>query len=582
MSINYTCKENVLILISLLKDYGIKRVIISPGTTNILFAASIQHDNWFDVYSAPDERSAAYIACGMAEESGEPVVISCTGATASRNYMSGLTEAYYRRLPILVVTLLNREAIPGQLIPQVIDMTATPKDILRLSTTLPEIRDSDDERKCILSANQALTALTRNGGGPVHVNLIANFSCDFSVRELPKVRMIKRVSPFDCFPPIKEKRNVAIYIGSHSKWKQEQIDIIEKFCLMYNAVVFCDNTSNYTGEHKVVYALVASQEQLKKDTIVVDLMIDLGEVSGDYFTLPVNEVWRVSESETIQDRFSRLSYFFEMPEQYFFEKYVEAANMERSGNSCDSFLKSCKARYMEIYNSIPELPFSNIWIAKHLSPMIPQNSVIHFGILNSLRSWNFFNLPNGVCSNSNVGGFGIDGGLSSLIGASLANIDKLYFGVIGDLAFFYDMNSLGNRHIKNNIRILLINNGKGTEFCNYSHPATLFGEEADVFIAASGHYGSKSKSLVRHYAEDLGFDYFQASSKEEFLSVCDEFVSGENRSKSVIFEVFTESKLESEALQKIRNVVQDYSLKQKVKNAVGVQNIQRVRNLLGR
>ena len=51
-----------------------------------------------------DERSAAYIACGMAEESGEPVVLSCTGATASRNYMPGLTEAFYRKLPVLAIT----------------------------------------------------------------------------------------------------------------------------------------------------------------------------------------------------------------------------------------------------------------------------------------------------------------------------------------------------------------------------------------------------------------------------------------------------------------------------------------------
>ena len=61
------------------------------------------------------------------------------------------------------------------------------------------------------------------------------------------------------------------------------------------------------------------------------------------------------------------------------------------------------------------------------------------------------------------------GCLSALIGASLAHKDKLYLGVIGDLAFFYDMNVIGNRHVGNNVRILLINNGKGNEFRNYQH-----------------------------------------------------------------------------------------------------------------
>ena len=79
----YTNERNVQIVISLLKQHGIKRVIASPGTTNMTFIGSIQNDPWFEIWSSVDERSAAYIACGMAAETGEPVVISCTGATAS-------------------------------------------------------------------------------------------------------------------------------------------------------------------------------------------------------------------------------------------------------------------------------------------------------------------------------------------------------------------------------------------------------------------------------------------------------------------------------------------------------------------
>ena len=100
----YTSERNVQIVIALLKAHGIKRVIASPGTTNMTFIGSIQNDSWFEIYSSVDERSAAYLACGLAAETGEPVVISCTGATASRNYMPGLTEAYYRKLPVLAIT----------------------------------------------------------------------------------------------------------------------------------------------------------------------------------------------------------------------------------------------------------------------------------------------------------------------------------------------------------------------------------------------------------------------------------------------------------------------------------------------
>lgn len=129
----YSNEKSILILISLLKQHGIKKVIASPGTTNLTFVASIQQDPWFEIYSSADERSAAYIACGMAAESGEPVVLTCTGATASRNYMPGLTEAYYRKLPVLAVTSTQDETKIGHLHAQVIDRRSLPNDIVLLS-----------------------------------------------------------------------------------------------------------------------------------------------------------------------------------------------------------------------------------------------------------------------------------------------------------------------------------------------------------------------------------------------------------------------------------------------------------------
>ena len=112
----YTNEKNVQIVLALLKAHNIRKVVASPGATNITVVASMQQDPWFEMYSSVDERSAAYIACGLAEESGEPVVLSCTGATASRNYEPGMTEAYYRKLPILALTSTQNTNRIGHLI----------------------------------------------------------------------------------------------------------------------------------------------------------------------------------------------------------------------------------------------------------------------------------------------------------------------------------------------------------------------------------------------------------------------------------------------------------------------------------
>jgi 2-succinyl-5-enolpyruvyl-6-hydroxy-3-cyclohexene-1-carboxylate synthase len=210
------------------------------------------------------------------------------------------------------------------------------------------------------------------------------------------------------------------------------------------------------------------------------------------------------------------------------------------------------------------------------------------GIYNSLRSYNYFQLPKSVTSSCNVGGFGIDGGISTLMGASLAHPDKLHIGVFGDLAFFYDMNVCGNRHVGNNVRILLVNNGKGNEFRNYGHYCSILGEDADKFVAAAGHYGKKSPVLVKHYAEDLGYEYFQASDKEEFLSHLERFLSPEIGEKPIIFEVFTTTEDESDSIKIMRTFLNDSKtiIKNKimgsVRTALGKSGIETIKKLTGR
>ena len=219
-----------------------------------------------------------------------------------------------------------------------------------------------------------------------------------------------------------------------------------------------------------------------------------------------------------------------------------------------------------------------------MASKLPKGSSVHLGILNTLRSWNFYETPDSVLCYCNTGGFGIDGILSAAVGASFCNPNKLVYCIIGDLAFFYDMNVLGNRQIGNNLRIVLINNGKGTEFTNYNHPGAAFGEEANRYIAAAGHYGNKSQALVKHYAEDLGFEYYSASRKNDAEAVIERMVQPEITKKPLFAEFFTDSKDESDALYHIMNLypqIQDgeqasanVSLKRIIKQAVGKKGLQ--------
>lgn len=552
MNTHYTDEKAIQVIISLLKAHGIRKVIASPGTTNLSFVASIQSDPYFEIYSSVDERSAAYLACGLSAETGEAVVLSCTGATASRNYVSGLTEAFYRKLPIIAITATQPISKIGHLIPQVIDRQNPPNDILKYSAHIPFINNDVDIWHCEIKVNTAFLECKRFGGGPVHLNVETLYSKNYNVSKLPKYRKIDRITAFDIFPDIPSKK-IGIFIGAHKTMSQQQIQAIDNFCTAYNAVVFCDHTSNYRGKHALHFSLVATQLGVSKQLYRPDLLIHIGEVSGDYASLKISgkQVWRVNPDGEIRDTFSKLSHIFEMPVEYFFQHYADQA--PETGD--DSYLQYCKNLLSEIRSQPLELPFSNAWFASQLAHCIPDKATVHLGILNSLRCWNFFEFPQSVQTMSNVGGFGIDGGLSSLIGASFACPDKLYYMIIGDLAFFYDMNVIGNRHVGKNVRILLINNGKGTEFRNYNHPAAPFGDEADAYIAAGGHFGNKSSKLVQHYAQDLGYKYMSASNKHEFNEVYQEFIQPETNARPIIFEVFSNNEDESTALKLMSNII---------------------------
>ena len=580
----YTNERSQQIVIALLKAHGIRKVVASPGTTNLTLVASMQQDLYFEMYSSVDERSAAYMACGLAAESGEPVVLSCTGATASRNYMPGLTEAYYRKLPVLAITATQGDHKIGHHFAQVIDRRSIPNDIARISANVPVSKDAESEWNCNVLVNKALLELKRHGGGPVHINLATTYSRDFSVKELPATRVIDRVTMQEKFPAFPKTDKVAIFVGSHKTWTKEEELALTAFCAAHNAVAFCDHTSGYKGKFRVLFALVAGQKQYHSPLCDVDLLIHIGEVSGDYYSLGIKakQTWRVSEDGEIRDTFHTLRYVFEMPEKDFFLYYAQ------NGSYNEEYLQSCQKEYDSMLQQIPELPFGNIWMARQLAPALPEKSVLHLGILNTLRSWNFFEIPASVLSYCNVGGFGIDGDMSTLIGASLAHPDKLYFGILGDLAFFYDMNVLGNHHVGHNVRIMLINNGRGTEFRNYDHPGSAFGEDADKYIAAAGHYGNKSPLLIKHYAEDLGFEYLMASDKEEFLSASRRFVISEMSDKPMLFEVFTDSADESRAIEMMHHVVIDTQsvlenkIKARVKNVLGESGVQKIKKILGK
>ena len=214
----YSAEKHTEILIALLKFHNIRKIIASPGTTDCCFVGSVQQDKWFEMYSSVDERSAAYIACGLSAESGESVALVCTGATASRDYMPGLTEAFYRQLPVLAITTTQHRGRIGNGCSQVVDRSVLPRDIARRSVNVDVVHTPEDEWACGVAINKALIDLRRNGGGPVHINLETTYCGDYTIRELPEVKGISYADNTTDMPALAKYKRIAILPGVHGRW----------------------------------------------------------------------------------------------------------------------------------------------------------------------------------------------------------------------------------------------------------------------------------------------------------------------------------------------------------------------------
>lgn len=544
----YTDDKNAQVVLAMLKQYNIRKVVISPGMTNVPISRSVQQDPFFEVYSVVDERSAAYFAVGLAFSSSEPVVISCTGATASRNYLPGLTEAYYRNLPVIAVTSQHHSPDYSDLVPQLTDRTVSQNDIKRYAALLPVIKDSEDEKKCIFQVNKALHMSTQKGRGPVHINLPVT-SFNFSTKKLPDITKIEYfdAETLDAKQLVKEisGKKVGLFIGSHNPFSAEVIGSINNFVKKTGAAVFYDHTSNYTGNNRV---LISQASDLLKTKKLPDIMIDLGSISGDYSAplLTKNvKTWRISEDYDYHNRKGEqsLQKVFGCTESLFFKALAEVVPQSRGATYFDDLQKDLSAVVT------PELPLSNTYVSYMLSSRLPKNSTLHMGILNSLRNMNFFEVDRSIELSCNVGGFGIDGPISTLLGQSMFSKNRIAFGLVGDLAFFYDMNALGIRHLDKNLRVILVNNGTGVEFRLNDRLESQWGDDTSEFIAASGHNGS-----AQAWAEARGFKYITADSKEDFDELIGDFCNKDvnHFGRPVLFEVFTKVDDEQDAIRLMR------------------------------
>ena len=280
------------------------------------------------------------------------------------------------------------------------------------------------------------------------------------------------------------------------------------------------------------------------------------------------EHWSVREDGSVCDMFKSLTTVFEATPVTFFDRMADL--IAGSGND-GIYLASLKE--YEASAVVPELPWSNVLAIKETVERIPSGSILHLAINNAIRLTNFFELQPDVKVYANIGTHGIDGPLSSLLGQAAASGKPAYL-VVGDLAFFYDMNALRIRHVTDKVRILLLNNQGGEEF----YFNRMWKNEASDLHTTARHH-TKAEGWVR----ECGFRYLSAHDRAELDAALDEFFDDDAESP-VVLEIFSEMRSDSKVIDMIFDAtrprdVQSEAIrrsKELVKRTIGQEKAQRI------
>ena len=319
--------ENINIVVNLLKENKIRDLVISPGGTNIPLIRAVQDDSFFNCYSVVDERSAAYFAIGIYLQIKHPVALICTSAQATRNYIPGLTEAFYKRVPILAITMEKHPRFKYQEYMQAPDQTSLPNDCVKKSFEMPFISDINDMYHSIRAANQAFLELSRAGYGPVQLCIPW---LDFPLNDVtPNIRCIKRYECKEIKKECLKNKKILVVIGEHLPFNKDEKEAINKFCEATDSVVYTNHLSNFHNNYSLNANLLLSTITIDElNEIKPDIIISLGGQSGDYpfylafskNTLSDLEHWRICQDGEVVDTYDKLTRVFQGSlVEFFFE-----------------------------------------------------------------------------------------------------------------------------------------------------------------------------------------------------------------------------------------------------------------------
>lgn len=575
--------ENVNILTALLSQHRVRRVVVCPGSRNAPIVHNLNEIQGITCYSVTDERSAGFIALGMALTQSEneythPVAICVTSGSALVNLYPAVVEAYYQKAPVVIISADRPMAWIGQQDGQTFPQAHVFGSMVNYSVNLPEVvaGEKHDEQHwhCNRLINEAMHHCYLLEKGPVHINIpISEPLYEFTVPELPTERKIDFIGPryldahfckSDLADFLDAKKPMIVAGQMKVESMLSDLKMLDSW-----AVVLCEPTAlSATPE-------VPTDDSFSKKSVRTNFEEVLQFVSDDEsyqpdFILYIGgtivskrlkqflrkcdkaKVWRVSKEGDCIDTFMHLDKVIQSTPasladtlRAFEQTYYDDAReyIYRWQKLLGKARHHAKI-YEPPYSSMAAVKyFQQYFLSKSLSSL--RHSVICYANSSAIRLGCIYARQYVFC---NRGVNGIEGSLSTAAGISLVLSSQQPFEgekqhrafcVIGDLSFFYDQNALWNPNINGSLRILLLNNGGGAIFGKFK--GLKESAARGPLVMAKHHTTAEG---ICHQNDIV---YMKVSEEKELHSAIEELCEMES-DRPVLLEVLTDIDVDNLAL----------------------------------
>ena len=554
----YSDKENINILTSLLVSYGVRHIVVCPGSRNAPLVHNFDVSPDITTHAVTDERSAAFFALGLRLRLRQPVAVCVTSGSALLNTMPGAAEATYQHEGIIIISADRPQAWIGQLDGQTMPQHGALGTFASPSVSLPEPHNDTERWLCRRLICEAMIANTCPPFPSVHINVpVSEPLFGFSTPCLPEIPPVGIADLDDqngretLRRILKGKRRLMVISG-------QTYDDSAAGLLMDKAsdCVFVAEWLSPYGRVRHIDEILRTTCAEELDNMRPDCIVYIG---GHTVSKRLRHYMRSLDSRTMFITVSDDGMLHDVSQHTTLVVKATAGDFMRmicNGAICPDADMDFVRRWHDMDNmaarrisaSCP--PYSQMLAIRRLEENIDNSKdIVCYANSLSVRAGMMYASAYRYC---NRGLNGIEGTLSMAAGmAAGAKEEGMTAGnmtaaqnvycVIGDLSFFYDSNALWIQELAGNLRIMLINNQRGAIF---GMLPGLDRSPAHKPLIAAGH-NATAEGICSQY----GMEYYRATDTPSLEEGIRLLTSGVH-DRPVVLEVLTDADTDAVAYSK--------------------------------